>query len=89
LGLVQFQINAHYTEAQPPGHQGESRDERIAEFLSLQPAMTVVGLREGSLLHVAGTDVRLAGAGARIFRAGQPAAEWSAHQAFDRLPQGN
>jgi dipeptidase E len=80
LGLVQFQINAHYTEAQPPGHQGETRDERIAEFLSLQPAMTVVGLREESLLHVAGDDVRLAGTGARVFRAGQPAAEWTEHQ---------
>jgi dipeptidase E len=77
LGLVQFQINAHYTEAQPPGHQGETRDERIAEFLSLQPTMTVVGLREGSLLHVAGSDVRLAGAGGRVFRAGEPAVDWT------------
>jgi dipeptidase E len=80
LGLVQFQINAHYTDAQPPGHQGETRDERIAEFLSMQPAMTVVGLREGSSLHVAGSEVRLAGAGARVFRAGQPTADWSEHQ---------
>lgn len=77
LGLVEFQINAHYTEAQPPGHQGETRDERIAEFLSLQPAMTVVGLREGSLLHVAGSQVRLAGAGGRVFRAGQPPVDWT------------
>jgi dipeptidase E len=80
LGLVQFQINAHYTEAQPPGHQGETRDERIAEFLSLQPVMTVVGLREGSLLHVGGSHVRLAGAGGRVFRAGQPAMDWTEQQ---------
>src|ERR1700733_1778916 len=70
LGLVQFQINAHYTDAHPPGHQGETRAERIAEFLSLQPSVTVIGLREGSLLHVAGTEIRLAGTGARVFRAG-------------------
>lgn len=77
LGLVQFQINAHYTDAHPPGHQSETRAERIMEFLTLQPAVTVVGLREGALLHVDGNDVRLAGSGARIFRAGQPAVEWT------------
>ena len=79
LGLVQFQINAHYTDVHPLGHQGETRAERIAEFLRLQPAVTVVGLREGSLLHVAGSEVRLWGTGARIFRAGEPVAEWTQH----------
>lgn len=77
LGLVPFQINAHYTDAHPPGHQGETRAERIAEFLSVQPTMTVVGLREGSLLRVTGDDVRLVGTCARLFRAGQPAVEWT------------
>jgi dipeptidase E len=76
LGLVRFQINAHFTDAHPPGHQGETRAERIAEFLSVQPAMTVVGLREGSLLRVAGGDARIVGTGARLFRAAQPAVEW-------------
>lgn len=47
LGLIRFQINAHYTDAQPLGHQGKTHAERIAEFLSLQPAVAVVGLREG------------------------------------------
>ena len=77
LGLIQFQINAHYTDAHPSGHQGETRAERIAELLSLQPATTVIGLREGSLLHVTGSDVRLAGTAARVFRAGQAPAEWT------------
>ena len=77
LGLVRFQINAHYTDVHPPGHQGETRAERIGEYLSLQPAATVIGLREGSLLHVSGSRVRLAGTGARIFRAGEPAADWA------------
>jgi dipeptidase E len=77
LGLVQFQINAHYTDAHPPGHQGETRAERIAEFLSLQPAMTVIGLREGALLHIDGAAVRLAGTGARVFRAGAAPCEWT------------
>jgi dipeptidase E len=81
LGLVQFQINAHYTDAHPPGHQGETRAERIAEFLSLQPAVTVVGLREGSLLQVDATTVRLSGTDARIFRAGETPLEWAAQDA--------
>jgi dipeptidase E len=79
LGLVQFQINAHYTDVHPPGHQGETRAERLAEFLSLQPAVTVIGLREGALLHVNGSEVRLSGTGARVFRAGADAVEWTQH----------
>lgn len=88
LGLVQFQINAHYTDVHPPGHQGETRAERIAEFLSLQPAVTVIGLREGSLLHVDVSEVRLSGTGARIFRAGEPPTEWPEHEAV-RLHAGS
>jgi len=84
LDLVDFQINVHYTDAHPSGHQGETRDERIAEFLSLHPAMTVIGLREGSLLHVSGIDVRLAGTGARVFRAGQPVLDWAANEPLPR-----
>jgi dipeptidase E len=80
LGLVQFQINAHYTDAHPPGHQGETRAERLAEFLSLQPTVTVIGLREEALLHVHGTEVRLWGRGARVFRAAESPVEWTEHE---------
>src|SRR5829696_7522808 len=31
LGLVPFQINAHYTDFHPPGFQGETRAERLGE----------------------------------------------------------
>ena len=34
MHLVPFQINPHYTESTIPGHGGESRDQRIAEFLA-------------------------------------------------------
>lgn len=76
LGLVPFQINAHYTDFHPPGHQGETRAERIAEFLVLHPRVPVVGLREGSALHVSADVVELTGrpeggAGARVFIAGR------------------
>ena len=61
LGLVPFQINPHYTEQRIPGHGGESRDERLAEFLELNRGLRVVGLREGSSLRVEGSTARLLG----------------------------
>ena len=64
LHLVPFQINPHYTEATIPGHGGESRDQRIREYLALHPKNTVVGLREGALLHVAHGRMEM-GPGAR------------------------
>jgi len=72
LHLVPFQINPHYTEATIPGHGGESRDQRIAEFLAVNPRMQVVGLREGSLLHVSGGRMTLHGRDMQVFRLGTP-----------------
>ena len=70
MHLVSFQINPHYTEATIPGHGGESRDQRIAEYLALNPQMKVVGLREGSLLHVRDGQVTLRGKEMKLFRSG-------------------
>ena len=73
LGLVPFQINPHYTERVLVDHGGESRDERIAEFLMLNPGVRVVGLREGSWLRVEGPEVVLGGPHPmRLFDAGAP-----------------
>lgn len=74
LGLVPFQINPHFTEETIPGHGGESREQRIAEFLAVNPAMSVVGLREGSLLRVSGGTMTLEGRAMKLFRAGQEVA---------------
>jgi dipeptidase E len=59
LGLVPFQINAHYTDAHPPGFRGETRAERLREFVAANPGVPVVGLPEGTFLRVHGDDVRL------------------------------
>jgi dipeptidase E len=75
MHLVPFQINPHYTEATIPGHGGESRDQRIAEYLALNTHTTVVGLREGSLLHVANGRMELHGKNMKVFRAGQEPVE--------------
>jgi dipeptidase E len=76
LGLVDFQLNCHFTDQLPPGHQGESRTQRIAEFHALNPTVPVIGLPEGDWLTVRGTRVRLHGPHpALLFRAGAPAAQ--------------
>ncbi|MDX1443074.1 MAG: dipeptidase PepE [Gammaproteobacteria bacterium] len=61
LGLVGFQLNPHFTDAMPPGHRGETRRDRLAEFLSVNPHEKVVAIREGSGLRVTGDTMRLAG----------------------------
>jgi dipeptidase E len=74
LNLVPFQINPHYTNAMPPGHQGETREQRITEFLTLNTDKTVLGLPEGDWLDVRDDSVQLCGPHeAFVFRAGQPA----------------
>jgi dipeptidase E len=72
LGLLPFQLNPHYTERSLAGHGGETRDQRIAEFLALNPKLQVLGLREGSLLRLEGRELRLKlGPGGRLFRKGK------------------
>jgi dipeptidase E len=75
LGLVEFQINPHFTNALPAGHQGETREQRIAEYLKINPQRTVVGLPEGDWLRVTNGTAVLGGPhAAPVFRAGQPTA---------------
>ncbi|MDA8519194.1 dipeptidase PepE [Acidovorax sp. NCPPB 4044] len=66
LGLVPFQINAHYTDAHPPGHRGETREERLREFGTLNPQVPVVGLPEGTGLRVRGEAITVLGDAAPV-----------------------
>ena len=50
LNLLPLQINPHYSDYIPPGHNGETRAQRIQEFCVLSPEMPVIGIREGSAL---------------------------------------
>jgi dipeptidase E len=76
LNLVPFQINPHYLDANPEGHGGETRQQRIEEFLAVNREITVVGLREATLIQVEGDQVQLKGSRPmRIFRYGEAPAE--------------
>jgi dipeptidase E len=61
LRLVGFQVNAHFTDAHPPGFQGETRRQRLAEFVAANPDIPVIGLPEGSMLRVEGGELSLLG----------------------------
>ncbi|MEN3336081.1 MAG: dipeptidase [Blastocatellia bacterium] len=73
-----FQINPHYLDARPEGHQGETREERLLEFVEVNRGITVVGLREGSMLRIEGQRIRLIGGkSVRIFAHGTETQEYS------------
>lgn len=86
LALVAFQINPHYLDPDPSSrHMGETREERLREFLEENDAV-VVGLREGAWLRVEGRGATLGGRrGARIFRRGREPEEIAAGATVDAL----
>ncbi len=61
LNLIPFQINPHYLDANPEGHGGETRQQRIEEFLAINRDVAVAGLREASLLYLDGKLLKLLG----------------------------
>ena len=86
LGLVSFQINAHYLDPDPSStHMGETRAERIRQFHE-ENRTPVVGLREGTMLRIEGDSVRLRGAvPARIFRRGEDPLEVSPGTLLEKI----
>lgn len=86
LGLVSFQINPHYLDPDPNSkHMGETREERIAQFLE-ENDTPVVGLREGAILRIENGETILRGStGARIFRRGMEPLEISPGAGLDDL----
>lgn len=86
FNLVSFQINPHYLDANPDGHAGETREQRIQEFLVANPSVTVVGLREGTMFLVENKSMKLIGKrNARVFRSGEIPCEISPEDDFSFL----
>ena len=66
LNLIPFQINPHYLDPHPEidkmiKHGGETRQDRINEYLAVNQNMKVVGLREASAIWVVGDKYYLKG----------------------------
>ena len=72
LGLIPFQINPHFLDADPNStHKGETREQRLAEFHE-ENSLPVAGLREGSWLKIDGDSCKLCGeTGMKLFRSGE------------------
>lgn len=70
LNLIPVNINPHYVDTDPDTtHRGETRDERILEYLETDTGKMVIALREGSWLRVDGDRARVGGkTGARLFK---------------------
>lgn len=61
LGMIPFNINAHYLDPDSSSkHMGETRETRIKEF-HVYNKTSVLGLREGSWLEVFGDEITLKG----------------------------
>ncbi len=54
FGFVPFQINPHYIDVNPDGHMGETRDQRLEEFIEINQNTSVVAIPEGTYLSLVG-----------------------------------
>lgn len=86
INLIPFQINPHYLDVHPQGHGGETREDRINEFITENKDIYVVGLREGTMLNREGETLKLIGnKTARIFKYGQEPKELETGDDFSFL----
>jgi len=86
FNLVSFQINPHYLDANPAGHAGETREQRIEEFIDINRDIWVVGLREGTMLIIEDDRIIFAGPGkTRIFRKNHDTLELGENDDFSFL----
>ena len=61
LNIFPYQINPHFISGKLAGHNGESREERLEEFLIANPKETIYALPEGTALLIAGSEAEVIG----------------------------
>ena len=61
LNIFPYQINPHFISGKLAGHNGESREERIEEFLIANPKDTIYALPEGTALLIADNEAEVIG----------------------------
>lgn len=78
FNLIPFQINPHYTDFVQPNHAGETREQRLLEFLEINREMDVLGLREATMLKIEGSKMSLIGRKpARLIRYSRESIEYN------------
>lgn len=79
LNLVPFQINPHYTDYFDPKHGGETRDDRLNEFIVVNKNIYIAAIREATALVVKGDNLTLVGRNnkMKVFHAGMDTKEYS------------
>lgn len=86
LNLIPFQINPHYLDKKVEGHGGESREDRILEFIEVNRDIYVAGLREGCMFVVEGDNMKIIGQrNLRLFKYGEEAREIAPTEDFTFL----
>ena len=61
LNIFPYQINPHFISGKLAGHNGESREERLEEFLIANPKETIYALPEGTALLVEDNEAEVIG----------------------------
>jgi dipeptidase E len=90
LNLVPFQINPHFLPTEDDQnvktHGGETREERIIEFVAVNPDVYVAGLREGCMFMLENGELRLIGnRNLRLFKSDKNAEDLSPDTDFSFL----
>ena len=88
LGFIPVLINPHFLDTTSREHFGETREERIIEFLEVNREVVVAGLREGMMFRIEDDQIRHEGVfdkTCRIFKYGQNSMELGSDDDFSNL----